>query len=134
MDLRFKKKDNSAYLLVEVLVTVVVLGVAIVFIVRALSASLLASRRAGSYTQALLLMEQLANQANLEVISGQSSSGVFPRSAEVSSPGINFQLKEELEPTDIPPLAEVIFTISWRDAKIGGEFSASTLLPIPTSE
>ena len=134
MNLRSRKKRNRGYLLVEVLVTVLVLGVAIVFIVRALSASLVASRRAAYYTKGLLLAEQLQAQMKVEALTQPASADSFPRSAESSAENTAFSWKEDATLTDIPPLAEIIFTVIWRDAKINGEFSASTLMPIVTSE
>jgi type II secretory pathway pseudopilin PulG len=125
---------NKGYLLVEVLTTVVILGVAIVFIVRGLNASLIASRRAADYTQALFLMEQLEAELKLETRAFALSQDSFPRSAESGLERIKFNWQQDLSDFPAPNLSEIIFTLSWKDARLSGGFDASTLVPIVGSQ
>ncbi|MBU2540437.1 MAG: type II secretion system GspH family protein [Candidatus Omnitrophica bacterium] len=120
---RLRDKARAGFLLIEVLITVVVLGTAIVFIVQALSSSLFAARRASLYTEALMLMDELNWDVKLETYSQPFlSRGDFPKSSKVSKGKTDFNLRQELFLTDFPNLSEMVLTVSWTK----GEFSTST--------
>ncbi|MEW6009416.1 MAG: type II secretion system protein [Candidatus Omnitrophota bacterium] len=128
-----KSLKNKGYLLIEVLVTIVVLGTAIVFVTQALSASLLAVRRATSYTEALLLVEQLFCDLKLETSPAQAIPlDSFPRSESVSAENQKFDWEEELQPLESVRLSEIIFRVFWKDSKLTGEIYASTFIPTTT--
>ncbi len=120
----------SGFLLIEVLVTVIVLGTVIVFIVQALSSSLFAARRASLYTQALMLIDEFDLNVKLETHSAPYlKTEDFPKSFEFSKGEADFRLRQELFATDLPNLSEMISTISWSDSKAKGEFSVSRFVP-----
>ncbi len=128
-----KLLKNKGYLLIEVLVTVVVLGTTIIFIVRALNSSLFALRRAAYYTKALFLMEEIYRDIKLESSRGEAIPvDSFPRSSSLASDNLKFVWQEELQPTEFATLSEVIFTVSWQDSKSSGQISASTFIPTTT--
>ena len=130
MNLESRNKNQVGYLLIEVLITIAILGTVIVFIVQALSSSLFAVRRAAYYTKALMITEQLIWDIRLEALGGSLiPADSFPRSSEFSDENRGFKWRQELLQTDIPNLSEMILTLTWRDSKASGQFSVSTLLP-----
>ncbi len=135
MNLRLKNKRTKGYLLIEVLVVIVILAVAIVFIVRALSSSLFAARRATSYTKAISAAEQLYSDIKLEMSEGRAlARESFPRSLQLTIDNINFQCSEELSQTSIPDLSEIIFNISWKDSNNQMSFALSSFIPTAAAE
>lgn len=132
MNWRLEKKNNKAYLLIELMVTVIILGLAICFIAQAFSSSLFAVRKAIVYSKALIFSERLVWDKRLDLaLSKPISKEDFPESFNRVENNINFQVEEVVLETGFPNLAEIIFDVSWKDAKASGEFKVSTFMPIP---
>lgn len=135
MSLKLKNRppgvfSNYGYLLIEVLLTVAILGTVIVFIVRALSSSLYAVRRAAYYTQAIMLAEELDWEIKKEIFSGVAiAAESFPRRYDFSGERAAFEGEQRLFPTNIAGLSEMVSTVSWKDSRLSGQFSVSTYIP-----
>ena len=135
MNWRSNRKNNKAYLLIELMIVVVILGLTILFIAQAFSSSLFAVRKAFAYSKALLLAERVVWDNRLELALLKSLAREdFPKSFRTIENNINFQVKEDALETGFLNLGEIVFDVAWKDAKVRGEFEISAFMPMSAAK
>ena len=135
MNWKLERKNNKAYLLIELMIVVIILGLTILFIAQAFSSSLFAVRKALAYSKALLFTERIVWDKRLELaLTGPLAREDFPKSLRMIENNINFQVEEVVRETEFSNLGEIVFNVAWKDAKASGEFNISTFMPMSAAK
>lgn len=104
-------RSNKGFSLIEVLVTVSVLSVAVVFIFRAFTASLAAADFNKNMTLGCLLAEERLWDAEFR----SNSFSVTNGEATLGAKNFNWELK--LDDTDSPDLKQALLTVAWQQGR-----------------
>lgn len=135
MNWKSNRKNNRAYLLIELMIVVVILGLTILFIAQAFSSSLFAVRKAFAYSKALLFAERVVWDKRLELALVKSLAREdFPKSFRTVENNINFQVEEVALETEFSNLGEIVFDVAWKDSKASGEFRVSAFMPMSAAK
>jgi len=115
--------NNRAFLLFEVIMTVIILSIGLVFVVRSIGMCMRVAKDSFNYSQAMNFAYQKAfdleldsQSDGLETLSG---SGVF-------SGNENFNWEYNVEKFNEQNLGKVTLDISWKDNKRENNFSLET--------
>lgn len=131
MNSRLNRKSNRAYLLIELLVTVIILGLAICFIAQAFSSSMLAVKKANIYSKALLFSERILWDMRASQALGLMPAWEdFPKSVKEKENNLSLEANLDVFETPFSGLCEVFYKVSWRDFRTAGGFSFSTFMPV----
>lgn len=119
--------NKKAFLLFEVVLTIAVLSLGLVFVVRSISQSMKVARATFNYNRAINLAYERMFELELE----SQTDGVEPVSKEgVDSKNRLFNWRCSIKQLDDINLGLVLMDISWKEAKREGGFPVSTYVKI----
>lgn len=121
------RRKNSGVLLLEVLITVSLLGVGLTVILQAFSASIGAIRTAQQYTRAAFLAEDKLSQIKQEALQGDDIAA-GQESGEFSEENKDFSWESEINPLEDTSLNEAKITVSWQQKDRENEVFLTTYL------
>jgi len=118
-------KNKKSFLLFEVVLTIAILSLGLVFVVRSISLSMKVARAAFDYSQAVNLayekMFDLELKSQIDNLGFGSDEGVFLDSD-------NFSWKYSIEPLEDETLGIVVLDISWKEGARTGGFEVATYI------
>ena len=127
------KKNSRAFLLLEVVLTITILSVGLVFVIRAISTSMKAVKAAFDYNQAIHLIYNKAFELETDPSFRELSSS-FKKEEGTFEDNEDFRWKCLFEKIPDYNLSKVTLTVTWKEGRREGVLDMATFLQTHVSD